>query len=75
MSAVALMRGRGQSGAIAILVGIVSFVVLFANNDYGVPEAGAVAVVVFFLIAIVGRGDMNAKTEHWLTRARQVVGK
>jgi hypothetical protein len=31
--------------------------------------------VVFFLIAIVGRGDMNAKTEHWLTRARQVVGK
>lgn len=64
---------KWDGGAIVILAGIVVFV--FANNDYGIPEAGAVAVVVFFLIAIVGRGDMNAKTEHWLTRARQVVGK
>jgi hypothetical protein len=62
-------------GAFGILTGSVAFVALFANNDYGVPEAGAVAVVVFFLIAVIGRGDINAKTENWLVRARQVVSK
>ena len=60
-------------GAVGVLVGIVVFFALFSNDAYGFPEAGAVALAVFFLIAIVGRADINTKTENWLARARLVV--
>ncbi len=60
--------------ATAILVGIIAFVVFFTNDDYGVPEAGGVGVVAAFLVAIVGRRDINTRLENWLARARQVVG-
>jgi len=72
------LRKRAQmwklgGGGVAILTSIIAFFVFFSNNDYGVPEAGGVAVVVFFLIATFGRRDLNARTEAWLARARQVV--
>jgi hypothetical protein len=74
------LRKRAQmwrlgGGGVAILIGVIAFVVFFGNDDYGVPEAGGVAVVVFFLIAVVGRRDLNVRIQDWLTRARQVVGR
>jgi peptidoglycan/LPS O-acetylase OafA/YrhL len=74
------LRKRAQmwtlgGGAIAVLAGVLAFFVFFANNDYGVPEAGAVAVAVFFPIATIARRDLNAKIGDWIVRAKQVVGK
>jgi hypothetical protein len=66
---------RVGGAAVAVLAGVVAFFSLFAHNGFGVPEAGGVALVVFALIALAGRGDIRSKTENWLARARQVVGE
>jgi hypothetical protein len=61
------LRKRAQmwklgGGAVAVLAGLLAFFVFFANHEYGVPEAGAVAVAVFFPIATIARRDLNAKS-------------
>jgi peptidoglycan/LPS O-acetylase OafA/YrhL len=73
------LRKRAQmwtlaGGAIGVLAGFLAFFAFLANNDFGVPEAGAVAVAVFFPIATIARRDLNAKIGDWMVRAKQVVG-
>ena len=73
------LRKRAQiwtfgGGGAAILAGLIAFFVFFSGDDYGVPEAGATAVAVFFVIATIGKRDLNARMQGWLARARQVTG-
>ncbi|HZQ39580.1 MAG TPA: hypothetical protein VFA87_02265 [Rhizomicrobium sp.] len=73
------LRRRAQiwilgGGAAAVALGCIAFFVFFGNSDYGFLEGAGVAAVLYFLISIVGRRDLNTRMADWLARARQVVG-
>lgn len=65
---------KSASVAVAIVAGIVAYFAFFTESDFGVVEAGVVAVVVMFLVLMLARHDIGTRMESWLARARQVVG-
>jgi hypothetical protein len=66
-------RWKIGSITVAVLAGVIALFVFFWKDDYGVPEAGGVAIVTLVLITLVARHDFNTRMNAWLAQARELV--